>query len=258
MIFVFLNICELNICEDAIEWIKTRMRRYVNWSLILLCAIVAAMTLISPTWLPEVQPYLIEQADTIDFECVDYVTDAECVVLESMYDDDPEHAIAQQQAMNPDNNFTVRDLEPAEIAETLRTSFGSSDSPEIIQVKQGVFSPPLDAIHNARGRVQLIRIVTLDQQGEVAFLRLDSGVDGDFSVTNGPNSNLRIYLSTDLNPEGGDDFESRALDLGVLKGNVGRQNYDLNTDLDLQQYRSVVIYNPDYDQIFGIAQFVEQ
>lgn len=233
------------------------MRRYINWSAIFLGAIVAVLALVSETWLPEVQPFLLPEEDAINFECATYVSEAECEVLESIYEDEPEHAIAQQEAMNPDNDFAVRDLEPEEVAESLRTSIGSSDSPETISVKQGVFSPPLDAIHNARGRVQIFRIVTLDQQSEVVFLRIDAGGDGDFTVTNGPNLNLRIYLSPDLNPEGGDDFEAEALDLGELKGNVGRQNYDLNVDLDLQQYRSVVIYNPDYDQIFGIAQFIE-
>ncbi|PJF39054.1 MAG: hypothetical protein CUN55_15475 [Phototrophicales bacterium] len=223
-----------------------------------MCAILAVLSLASPSWLPEVQPYLIDQGDTITFECAAYVTEAECEVLKEIYERNPEHAIAQQAAMDPDNNFEVRDLEPAEVAESLRTRIGSSDSPEIILVKQGVFSPPIDAIHNARGRVQIFRIVTLDQSAEVAFLRIDSGLEGDFTVTNGPNLNLHLYLSTELNPEGGEDFENEALDLGVLKGNIGRQNYDLNIDLDFQQYRSAVIYNPDYDQIFGIAQFIEQ
>ncbi len=234
------------------------MRRYVNWSLIVLWAALAALALTSETWMPELQPYFISDVNVIDFECRDYISEAECDVLKTIYEDNPEQAAAQQNAMNPENNFTVRDLEPAELSESLRTSIGSSDSPEIIQVKQGVFSPPLDAIHNARGRVQLFRIVTLDQRGEVAFLRLDSGIEGDFTVSNAPNLNLRVYLSTELNPTGGDDFENTALDLGQLKGNIGRQNYDLSTDLDLEQYRSVVIYNPEYDQIFGIAQFVER
>lgn len=232
------------------------MRRYVNWSMILVCAVLAGLSLVSPEWLPAIQDRLVEDVADVGFECADYVTEAECEVLENIYEDNPEHALAQQLAMNPDNNFTSRELEPAEIAESLRTSFGSSDSPEIIQVKQGVFSPPTDAIHNARGRVQLIRIVTLDQQGEVLFLRIDSGAEGDFSVTNGPN--LFVYLSPELNPEGGDIFEDRALQVGELKGNVGRQNYDLDTELDVQQYRSVVIYDPTFNQIFGIAQFVEE
>ena len=43
--------------------------------------------------------------------------------------------------------------------------------------------------------------------------------------------------------------------LGALKGNVGNQNYDIPADVDLSEYRSVVIYCVPFHVVFSTAAF---
>lgn len=234
------------------------MQRYTNWSLIIFGAFFAVLWLVSPTWIPEVQPLLIEDNAADTFTCASYVTEAECDVLQDIFEDDPAHALAQQDALNPENDFSRRDPEPQELAESLRAQLNISDSPVITNVSRGVFLPPRDAIHNAQGRVQIFRITTIEGTSEQVFLRLDaSGLEPDFTVNNGPNLDLRIYLSRDVTPQAGSEIEDEAFEVAQLAGNIGRQNYELPTDLDLLQFRSLVLYNPTYDEIFGIAEFIE-
>ncbi len=73
----------------------------------------------------------------------------------------------------------------------------------------------------------------------------------DFSVTNGPG--LHVILSSNSDPTGrrniGDDY----VDLGSLKGNKGNQNYDIPADIDLAQFKSVVIYCKPFHVVFSKA-----
>jgi predicted alpha/beta hydrolase len=43
------------------------------------------------------------------------------------------------------------------------------------------------------------------------------------------------------------------IDLGVLKGNIGDQNYALGNDLDLTKYRAVSIWCKRFSVNFGAA-----
>jgi len=43
------------------------------------------------------------------------------------------------------------------------------------------------------------------------------------------------------------------VDLGVLKGNIGDQNYVLGSDLDLAKYRAVSIWCKRFSVNFGAA-----
>ena len=43
------------------------------------------------------------------------------------------------------------------------------------------------------------------------------------------------------------------IDLGVLKGNIGDQNYGLGNDLDLTKYRAVSIWCKRFSVNFGAA-----
>lgn len=73
----------------------------------------------------------------------------------------------------------------------------------------------------------------------------------DFETDNGPD--LRVYLSTaSVDAEAG-DFDEDAVDLGVLKGNIGNQNYELPADVDLSRYTTVVIWCDRFDVAFGAA-----
>ena len=73
------------------------------------------------------------------------------------------------------------------------------------------------------------------------FLRFD-----DFRTSNGPD--LRVFLV----PAGATDV-SDAIDLGPLKGNVGAQNYELPSTVDLSQYPQVLVWCVRFGSPFGAA-----
>lgn len=74
----------------------------------------------------------------------------------------------------------------------------------------------------------------------------------NFSTSNGPD--VHVYLVA------ADDAKDIAtveragfMDLGVIKGNVGDQNYVLGNDLDLTKYRAVSIWCKRFSVNFGAA-----
>ncbi len=97
-----------------------------------------------------------------------------------------------------------------------------------------------DNFHEGEGTAVVL------QQGDQRVLRFE-----DFRVTNGPD--LHVILSKSADPIGSGDLGDDYIDLGSLKGNVGNQNYELPTDLDLSEYQSVVIYCQPFHVIFASA-----
>ena len=89
---------------------------------------------------------------------------------------------------------------------------------------------------------------TIYQMGDgTHLLRLTS-----FSTSNGPD--VHVYMAA------ADDAKDVArvqqagfVDLGVIKGNVGDQNYTLGSDLDLAKYRAVSIWCKRFNVNFGAA-----
>ncbi|MCC5948734.1 MAG: DM13 domain-containing protein [Nitriliruptoraceae bacterium] len=76
----------------------------------------------------------------------------------------------------------------------------------------------------------------------------------DFESTNGPD--LFVYLTV----AGADDDDAALdgdfVDLGVLTGNVGNQNYTIPAEVDLDRYDSVVIWCRRFTSSFGVADLV--
>jgi len=73
-----------------------------------------------------------------------------------------------------------------------------------------------------------------------------------FETSNGPD--LRVYLSA---AEPGTEDRSLAddfIDLGRLRGNIGAQNYEIPVDIDLDRYRTVVIWCQRFTVSFGGAE----
>ena len=97
-----------------------------------------------------------------------------------------------------------------------------------------------DNFHEGSGRATIYDL----GDGE-RVLRLEA-----FTVTNGPA--LHVLLVPDPRPEGRDDVTGY-LDLGVLKGNVGNQNYEIPADVDVSEFGSVVIYCEPFHVIFATA-----
>ena len=89
---------------------------------------------------------------------------------------------------------------------------------------------------------------TIYQMGDGArVLRFTS-----FSTSNGPD--VHVYMVA------ADDAKNAAtvqkagfVDLGVIKGNIGDQNYTLGSDLDLAKYRAVSIWCKRFSVNFGAA-----
>ena len=89
---------------------------------------------------------------------------------------------------------------------------------------------------------------TIYQMGDgTRVLRLTS-----FSTSNGPDVHVYMVAADDAKDVA---TVQRAgfIDLGVLKGNIGDQNYTLANDLDLAKYRAVSIWCKRFSVNFGAA-----
>ena len=78
------------------------------------------------------------------------------------------------------------------------------------------------------------------------FLRLE-----DFRTDNGPD--LNVYLSSAPVDAPAGDFDDDFVDLGDLKGNVGAQNYEIPSDVDLEHYSTVTVWCVRFGVVFGAA-----
>jgi hypothetical protein len=110
---------------------------------------------------------------------------------------------------------------------------------EWVTVATGTFFGA-DRFHEGEGTAVILQLN--DQQ----VLRFE-----EFRVTNGPD--LHVILSKNPNPTNRSDLGDDYIDLGQLKGNVGSQNYELPTNLDLSEYQSVVIYCMPFHVLFASA-----
>lgn len=82
-------------------------------------------------------------------------------------------------------------------------------------------------------------------------LRLDP-----FAVTNGPD--LMVILSQNEIPRTSSEvYLPDYVSLGVLKTSDGSQNYDLPQDLDISQFKSVVIYSTSLNLVYSSAPLSE-
>lgn len=112
-------------------------------------------------------------------------------------------------------------------------------APQIVTVAQGNFIP--------RGRYSGEGdAIVLNDGSEQRFVRFEN-----FSTDNGPD--LRVYLSaSDANGDSG-AFDDDFVDLGVLKGNIGDQNYEIPVGVDLSVYDTVVVWCVRFSTPFTAA-----
>lgn len=101
----------------------------------------------------------------------------------------------------------------------------------------------IDVLYGAQGTATIYQMPDNNK-----ILRFEN-----FRVTNGPD--LRVVLSASANPKTPEEVELNDLDLelGRLRGNVGNQNYEIPTEVDLSRYRSVVIYCRAFNVVFSTA-----
>src|SRR2546426_3907592 len=79
----------------------------------------------------------------------------------------------------------------------------------------------------------------------------------EFATSNGPDVRVYLVAAGDAQDEAAAK-QAGVVDLGALKGNIGDQNYDVPTDLDLTKYRAVSIWCRRVSVHFGGAPLVEQ
>jgi hypothetical protein len=73
-----------------------------------------------------------------------------------------------------------------------------------------------------------------------------------FSTSNGPDVHVYMVAADDAKDAAAVE-RAGFIDLGVIKGNVGDQNYTLGTDLDLAKYRAISIWCKRFNVNFGAA-----
>jgi hypothetical protein len=112
-------------------------------------------------------------------------------------------------------------------------------APQIVTLAQGSFIPL--GRYSGEGTA-----IVLNDGSEQRFVRFEN-----FSTDNGPD--LRVYLSaSDANADSA-AFDDDFIDLGVLKGNIGDQNYEIPPDVDLSIYDTVVVWCVRFSTPFTAA-----
>jgi hypothetical protein len=73
-----------------------------------------------------------------------------------------------------------------------------------------------------------------------------------FHTSNGPDVHVYMVAADDAK-DAATVQQAGFIDLGVLKGNIGDQNYILGSDVDLGKYRAVSIWCKRFSVNFGAA-----
>jgi Electron transfer DM13 len=110
---------------------------------------------------------------------------------------------------------------------------------EVVALAEGMF---IDRSHPTSGHA-----IVLSDGTEQRFLRFE-----DFATDNGPD--LNVYLSAAPADAPAGDFDDDFIDLGDLEGNIGPQNYEIASNVDLGRYSTVVIWCVRFGVAFGSAE----
>jgi hypothetical protein len=115
----------------------------------------------------------------------------------------------------------------------------SSAAPSMAQViASGNFH---DVAHKGVGRA------TIYQLGGKRVLRFTN-----FETSNGPD--VRVYLVATKDASDAETVKQAGfVEIGALKGNIGDQNYEVSSDLDLSKYRAVTIWCKRFGVNFATA-----
>lgn len=139
---------------------------------------------------------------------------------------DQEESIEQEASDMPQEVKEGEEMEDTEMNEDMPAT-------EPFLLKEGDFMGA-DTFHQGSGTAS---IYTLEDNSQL--LRFEN-----FSVTNGPD--LRVLLAVDGNPD-------QSVEIGKLKGNLGNQNYEIDTSIDVSAYNSVIIYCKPFHVTFSTA-----
>jgi hypothetical protein len=123
------------------------------------------------------------------------------------------------------------------VDEAMPTAQGSGSSAQAVE--SGRF---YSILHPTEGTATIYRMGDGSR-----VLRLTS-----FSTSNGPDVHVYMVASDDAK-DAATVEKAGFVDLGVIKGNIGDQNYSLASDLDLSKYRAVSIWCKRFSVNFGAA-----
>ena len=196
-------------------------------AVVLIIGVAVAWWLISPYFINDEVDEAFPDFSAQERESVREMPEDQQTVLIEMSADNQAMAEDTARAMMSDD--TVMDDDMPEDA----------DSNEPMVVLEGTFSF-IDSVHNGEGSATIYEL----PEGR-RVLRFEN-----FRVTNGPQ--LHVILSPE-EPTSILDGVGDYVDLGALKGNIGNQNYEIPDDVDLSQYKSVVIYCVPFRVVFSAA-----
>src|SRR5262249_13759165 len=98
--------------------------------------------------------------------------------------------------------------------------------------------------------------VAHESAGQAAILQLAQAKRilrfTNFQTSNGPD--VRVYLVASTDASDSDTVKKAGfVEVGALKGNIGDQNYEISSDLDLNKYRAVTIWCKRFRVNFATA-----
>ena len=129
------------------------------------------------------------------------------------------------------------------VSESLPTA-ASAAAPQPISLESGNFH---EGAHKTSGVATILQL----PDGKRA-LRLTN-----FATSNGPD--VHVYLVAASDATDSDTVKKVGfVDLGSIKGNIGDQNYDVPSDVDLNKYRAVTIWCARFNVNFGTAPLTAQ
>jgi electron transfer DM13 len=93
-------------------------------------------------------------------------------------------------------------------------------------------------------------------EGTATIYRIENGNRvlrfTNFRTSNGPDVHVYMVASEDAR-DSASVQNSPFIDLGLIKGNIGDQNYTLDFNLDLAKYRTVSVWCKRFSKNFGAA-----
>ena len=191
-----------------------------------LIAIVSAAALLAGAWFLG-SPLFIDRTVDEDF---DFTIEGGGVNMDAVM------------AMPEDKRLSMMDeimTEAANAPDKTATETMPADAPFV--VARGTFVDA-DPVHKGTGSATLYRLP--DERHVIRF--------EDFRTTNGPD--LVVYLAKHPAPgQSADVIDGGYLSLGKLKGNIGNQNYEIPSEIDVSDYKSVVIWCELFGVLFSPA-----
>ena len=146
-----------------------------------------------------------------------------------------------QGTFTPASQLTPTAVPPAAATPEPTAQPDAAAAPSPTKLKSGEFRDA-DSFHKGSGQALIF-----DLPGANKLLRLEN-----FRVTNGPE--LHVILTQHPDPDRHSDLEEAGfVDLGLLKGNVGNQNYEIPEDVNVADQQSVVIYCYPFRVVFSVA-----